>query len=141
MRQHGVVITLTLVLLVLLTDAVPARRAHASNPFLGDWKGAISFGGQDVEIALHFAVDSGGKISGTVDAPAQGLKAAPISDLVVEGQAIAFALVMPTSKSLFKGTLDPAGSSIAGTMSLDGMRATFSVTKQPASTASLFLAA
>lgn len=46
--------------------------AQDIKPFLGDWKGGLSLGGEDFEIVLHFVVDSEGNIKGMCDSPSQG---------------------------------------------------------------------
>ena len=58
--------------------------------FVGDWSGAISGDGQELEIVCHFKLDENGALVGTIDAPGQGAVDLAIADIVVEGKKISF---------------------------------------------------
>jgi hypothetical protein len=118
-------------LFAFLALAAMAQSA-AEKPFLGSWKGDISVMGQTLEIRLAFTVDEAKKLAGTFDSISQGAGGIKLTDIKVEGKTISFGLDPATvpGNATFKGTLDAAGTKIAGDFGQAGYTGTFSVEKE-----------
>ncbi len=104
--------------------------AQDAKPFVGDWKGAISVMGQELEIACHFTLDENGAMAGTFDSPLQGAYGLALGDIKIEGKKISFMILGVPGDPLFAGELDAAGTKIAGSFTQGGAAGTFSLEKE-----------
>jgi hypothetical protein len=105
--------------------------AQDGSPFLGDWKGNISIAGVVLEIELHFTLDKEKKLAGTIDVISQGGQGIALGDFKVDNRKISFTINDPGAPGDpgFSGTLDEAGTTLAGTFTQSGLEGTFSVKK------------
>ncbi len=108
--------------------------AHAQEVkvFVGDWAGAVSVSGMDIEIVCHFQLDADGKLAGTIDSPGQGAYGLKLANITVEGKKISFGIDDPNipGDPRLEGSLDDTGTKISGDFSQGGSQGTFELTKQ-----------
>ena len=128
-RAMAMVLILILGAMFVWAGSAAAQDAKA---FVGDWSGAISGDGQELEIVCHFKLDDNGALVGTIDAPGQGAVDLAIADIVVEGKKISFGVDDPSvgGDPLFEGTLGETGTKITGEFSQGGGTATFELVKR-----------
>ncbi len=111
-----------------------ATSAHAQEVkvFVGDWAGAVSVSGMDIEIVCHFQLDADGKLAGTIDSPSQGAFGLKLANITVEGKKISFGIDDPNvpGDPRLEGDLDDTGTKISGDFSQGGAQGTFELTKQ-----------
>ena len=86
----------------------------------GHWEGSIEVPGQPLAIVVDLAPKEGRPWVGTISIPAQNLKAFPLSDITVTGNAVAFAMKGVPGEPRFAGTLSADGKSISGDLSQGG---------------------
>lgn len=97
--------------LLLILVAVPIAAAQAP-PLLpgteqkpaGRWTGALEVPGQKLEMSILLKRQGAGW-EGSLDVPAQGIKEMPLSDLVIEGEALRFALEGIPGDPTYEGTI------------------------------------
>jgi hypothetical protein len=106
--------------------------AQDAKPFVGDWTGAVSLPGTEIDIVCHFQLDTNGNLTGTIDSPSQGAFGLKLGNIKVEGKKFSFGVDDPNvpGDPLLEGTLDEAGTKISGNFSQGGAQGTFEVTKQ-----------
>ncbi len=80
----------------------------------GHWEGTIKAAQMNVAIAVDLEKTTAGAFIGTFDNPSMNVHALPLSDVVVNGANVAFALKV-TGGGEFQGTLSADGNSISGT--------------------------
>jgi len=106
-------------LLVVLLAVFCAFPLFAQAPSLqslaGDWSGALSVAGTSLPLVLHLKLGSDGKLSATLDSPAQGSYGTPGSDAQLNGSTFSFAV--PTVHGSYSGTVSADGKTITGTWS------------------------
>lgn len=59
----------------------------AETSVVGSWQGVIDLPGQLLDVRIVFAGDADGRVSGTVDIPAQGAYALPLKDIELDDNA------------------------------------------------------
>lgn len=74
-----------------------------AQPFAGDWKGAISVQGMELELIFHIAEDNG-TYATTLDIPMQGAAGIPVEKTEVEGSKLT--LNMSALQARYEGTLN-----------------------------------
>ncbi len=84
--------------------------------FAGDWKGAISVQGIDLELVFHITEDNG-TYATTLDVPMQGAAGIPVEKTEVDGNKLS--LGMTALQATFEGTLN--AENIEGTFKQMGM--------------------
>jgi uncharacterized protein len=94
----------------------------------GHWEGAIKLPGVDLQIMLDFDRTSDGDWIGTVDIPMQGAKGLPLSDIVINGDRVDFAISGVPGTPLFKGRAN--GKKIEGDFSQNGQTFPFSIGRE-----------
>lgn len=109
-------------LLVVVFAFLFFNSVNAQTDLSGDWSGAISIAGMDLEIITHFKSD-GGALSGTIDIPEQSAYGLPLSNFVYNAPAFSFDLEIPNQTAKFKGSV--SGDSIAGSFSQAGLTGKF----------------
>ena len=119
-------------LAIFLCIGPASALTQEAKAFVGDWKGAVSVPGGEIEIVCHFQLDANGNLSGTIDSPSQGAFGLKLANIKVEGKKISFGVDdpnVPGDPSL-EGTLDDTGTKINGDFSQGGSQGTFELTKQ-----------
>jgi hypothetical protein len=118
--------------LVILLVGPAAAQTQEAKAFVGDWAGAVSIPGADIEIVCHFQLDTEGKLSGTIDSPTQGAFGLKLADIKVEGKKISFGIDDPNvpGDPRLDGTLNAEGTKISGDFSQGGGQGTFELTKK-----------
>jgi hypothetical protein len=86
----------------------------------GHWEGSIEVPAQPLMIAVDLAAKEAQRWVGTITIPAQNLKAFPLADITVTGNAVAFAMKGVPGEPRFAGTLSADGKSISGDLSQGG---------------------
>ena len=86
----------------------------------GHWEGSIAVPAQPLMITVDLAAKEAQRWVGTITIPAQNLKAFPLSDITVTGNAVAFAMKGVPGDPRFAGTLSADGKSISGDLSQGG---------------------
>ena len=101
-------------------------------PFIGDWSGAITGGGMELALILHFELNDAGELTGTCDSPDQQAFGLALAEIKVEGKKISFTIDDPgvPGEPLFSGTLDEAGTTMEGDFSQGGGEGTFKMEKE-----------
>ena len=119
------------VTLVLLSVATLAQ-TQAEKLFLGSWKGNLVIMGQTLEIRLAFTLDAAKKIQGTFDSITQGAVGLKLGSIAIEGKNLTCSIadLAAQGNPVFKGTLDAAGTKIAGDFTQAGYAGTFSLEKE-----------
>ena len=112
--------------MALLLASALALAAHgivAAQPATGPaghWEGSIEVPGQPLAIVVDLAAKEGQPWVGTIAIPAQNLKAFPLSDITVTGNALTFAMKGVPGDPRFAGTLSADGKSMSGDLSQGG---------------------
>jgi uncharacterized protein len=115
MTRHARVLALTMTMAVQSIAAAQSTTGPA-----GHWEGSIAVPGQPLAIVVDLALKEGQPWVGTISIPAQNLKAFPLSDITVAGNAVGFAMKGVPGDPRFAGTLAADGKSIAGELSQGG---------------------
>jgi hypothetical protein len=105
------------VLLLATTVSLPLPNGH--------WDGVVH-GPTDVVIAVDLTADADGRLAGTLDNVAQGIRFLPLSNVAVDGTAITFE-IEGSHGGTFRGTL--SGSSMKGTFSMQDAELPFELTR------------
>ncbi|MFZ2055522.1 MAG: hypothetical protein WAU81_15135 [Candidatus Aminicenantales bacterium] len=121
-----------LLVATLFLIGVTTAHAQEAKAFMGDWAGAVSVPGADIDIICHFQLDADGKLVGTIDSPSQGAYGLKLANIKVEGTKISFGVDDPNvpGDPRLEGTLDDTGTKISGDFSQGGSQGTFELTKQ-----------
>ncbi len=103
---------------LLLSIGLLAGAAAAQEPPLtGLWRGPVRLAdGTTVELLVTFTRDPAGTLTGTLDIPAQMSFALALTDLAVEGSALAFTVADLPGAPRFQALLAADGSRLSGTM-------------------------
>ncbi len=117
---------------VFLLIGAASAQAQEAKAFVGDWTGAVSVPGADIDVVCHFRLDADGNLIGTIDSPSQGVYDVKLANVAVEGKKISFGTDDPNipGDPRFEGTLDDGGVKISGGFSQGGVEGTFELTKQ-----------
>ncbi len=96
----------------------------------GHWEGQIQLPGATLAIKFDFEADEDVHWSGTIDIPAQGLRAFRLSDLKVGKTKISFKMPAIPGDPQFDGTLSADGEKIAGTFKQNGQQYPFEIVRK-----------
>jgi hypothetical protein len=120
------------ILAIFLCIAPASALAQEAKAFVGDWTGAVSVPGTEIDIVCHFQLDTNGNLAGTIDSPSQGAFGLRLANIKVEGKKISFGVDDPNvpGDPKLEGTLDDAGTKISGDFSQGGTQGTFELSKQ-----------
>ena len=84
----------------------------------------------EIEITLHFILDTDKKFAGTIDVPMQGAAGLPLADFKFEGKSLAFTINgIPGEPPVFKAAIDETGKKMTGALSQNGADGTFALTR------------
>lgn len=98
----------------------------------GRWDGAIDIPDISMEISVEFSLSEEGAWKGSISIPSQGVQDLPLSDIVIEGHDVAFAIPGIPGDPVFAGTISGDGKEITGTFSQSGMSFPFSLERRAA---------
>ena len=102
---------ISVVFLLLLAVFISA----AETPLLtGHWAGAIELPGSKLEIDCDFSVQPDGSWLGDISIPAQKAKDLSLAGIVLKNGEVTFAISGIPGEPVFKGSLSPDGTAIAG---------------------------
>lgn len=112
---------ITALALALLTAVTLAQ----ADP-LGAWRGVIGPDVIDLEIRVTITGDeAGSELEGTMDIPAQGMIGHPLAAVVLDGDALSFALPGIPGDPAFEGVID--GDTVTGTFTQGGQPLEFTL--------------
>lgn len=115
--------------LVAQQAAPPAQVAQPAATAAGLWGGLVKLPG-DRSLSFTVTLSGGpGAWSGTFSVPDQGMKDAPIADIVVEGRKVSFKVPAVPGGLSVEGTLSPDGRTMAGLASQAGNPMPFTLEK------------
>lgn len=106
-------------LLVLFGSVERASAGQATQGPSGHWVGSLE-AGQTIGMEIDLATKNGGAWYGTISIPTQGTRGLPLSDVVVKGNTITFAIKGAPGDPGYSGTLSADGKTITGTFSQGG---------------------
>ncbi len=118
--------------LITLTTALLLDAAFAQDALLGDWQGQIGPGSLNLGVVVHFTQD-GEAITGTIDIPAQGAEALPLTISEATDEGATFIIEGVPGEATFVGRLE--GDTLFGTFSQSGQELPFELTRQMADAA------
>ncbi|MGB8885824.1 MAG: serine hydrolase domain-containing protein [Candidatus Korobacteraceae bacterium] len=105
--------------LVVLITAFCGLPLFAQTPtpqtLAGDWSGALTVGSSSLPLVIHLRVEADGKLSATLDSPAQGGYGAAGSNVQLKGSTFSFDV--PAALGTYTGTVSADGKTISGTWS------------------------
>ena len=108
---RGIVVALLLLLVAACSSAPPPAGPAADgagvDALAGDWSGTVEPPGSPLEVGVRFTAEGG-----TLDVPAQGLRAVPLADVRVDGTAVSFRVPGVPGDASYAGTL--AGDRVTG---------------------------
>lgn len=87
---------------------------------VGTWAGELeALFGQRLPVFLHVRQDADGELSATVDSPSQNQRDVPVTQLEIDGRAVA--LEVERLGGSFAGTIDPESETASGTWRQHGL--------------------
>jgi pimeloyl-ACP methyl ester carboxylesterase len=113
--------------LVLTRGEIPAMPVVAGLD--GDWDGTLEVAGQRLRLAFHVNTTSEGTIA-TLDSIDQQANGIPVSAVKREGDKVSFEIKV--IQGGFEGALDPAGQTLTGRWTQQGIPAPFVLTRRAA---------
>lgn len=112
---------------------LPARVLLAQAPVdpSGHWEGSIRVPNMDVIIEIDLAKNATGQLAGTFAQPSEGVKALPLSSVVVDGRSLRLQLKTGSGGGTFSGIVSADGKSISGdfVMAEGGYNVPFTLTR------------
>jgi hypothetical protein len=115
----------TLILTCLL--CLPSTPAQNTAGASGHWQGSIQVPDKDLAIEVDLAQNPKGEWIGSIDIPPQHLKGFPLSDVVVKGNSVGFAMKNVPGDPKFDGKVSADGKTISGAFTQMGGDLTFSL--------------
>jgi hypothetical protein len=123
--KHTIAGAVLLAAVHLGASAVAAQTAAGP---AGHWEGAIQLPGQELAIAVDLFANKDQTWDGAISIPAQNVKAMPLVDVTVKGDAVGFAMQGVPGDPRFKGTLASDRKSMTGPFTQGGAELTFALT-------------
>ena len=115
---------------ILLTavhlGAAPVAAQTAAGP-AGHWEGAIHVPGQELAIAVDLFANQDQTWDGAISIPAQNVKAMPLAEVTVNGDAVGFAMKGVPGEPRFKGTMASDRKSMKGDFTQGAAQLTFAL--------------
>jgi len=107
--------------LVVAAIALGAPPAHAQSDeaAIGNWKGILAAGPQQLEMVFHVARGADGALTGTMDVPAQGLTGFALTTVTVSEGTVEMTFAVPGG-GRYVGSLNESGDAMSGTFSQAG---------------------
>jgi hypothetical protein len=98
---------------------LPGPSAPAAVVVAGSWNGRLELPGKPLDLGVTLT-GSLGSLTGTLDVPAQGIRALPLADVSADGGTVRFTVPDLPGDASFAGTLTADGSAIGGTFTQGG---------------------
>jgi hypothetical protein len=115
---------------ILLLASIPALACAAPSDIAGRWSGRVQVPGRVIPLVVDLAKDSAGAWIGSVTLPGYNVKGAPLGNIKVEGEGVAFetgdAIGGPDVPAAFTARLDARGT-MSGEMKQAGNAAPFAL--------------
>lgn len=115
--------------LLLFSIGLDGANAQETPSPEGHWEGAIQVPGGELGINVDLMVE-GGTWSGDISIPLQQTEDFPLSDVVVEGDRVSFAMAGVPGDPKFDGTISEDGLTISGSFTQSGQNLTFNLTRE-----------
>jgi hypothetical protein len=119
MARRSVLVLLAVLLTAACGVPAPGPGAPAAVDVAGAWSGRLDLPRMPLDLGVTLT-GSPGDLSGTLDVPAQGIRAMPLDDVVVDGGTVRFTVPDLSDDAAFAGTLAADGSAIGGTFTQGG---------------------
>ena len=117
-------------LLFALLLASPVTAWAAEHPAAGHWEGTITLPG--AELAVQVDLKNPSDVwQGTLDIPAQGVRAFKLGEITVQDSAVSFTMPNAPGNPVFDGTLGDDGETITGDFIQHGATLPFKVSRTP----------
>ncbi len=120
---------LSLTFAAALLSPSPATAGPRQDDPSGLWSGSMEVGGQTLEISVVLQATTDGGWTGLIDIPAQSLTGYPLTEVVVSGTAVSFAMAGVPGDPVFVGTWNAEDLTIAGNFEQAGQAFPFSLTR------------
>jgi len=89
-----------------------SAQAPTAQNLTGDWRGALGAGATSLPLVLHLTTAPDGKLSATLDSPAQGGYGIPGNNVQISGSNVSFEV--PSVHGSYTGTVSADGKAISG---------------------------
>jgi serine-type D-Ala-D-Ala carboxypeptidase/endopeptidase len=118
--------------LALLTLAFAAAAWSAQTPdILGDWRGVLLVGTDEIHLTLHISAGDNGIWKATMDSAEQGARGVPVTAITFENSTLNFTI--DSIHCTYTGSVKPDASAIEGTWN-QGQPMPLNFTRPPKST-------
>ncbi|MGH3962653.1 MAG: alpha/beta hydrolase family protein [Pseudonocardiaceae bacterium] len=118
----ALMVTVRLLVMLLIVTGCLAAPAPVVGGLAGDWHGRIEVPGLPLDVGVRFTEDSG-----TIDIPAQGITARPLSEVRQDGARVGFTISGVPGDVGFVGTVQ--GDTLAGDFTQAGQTVPFSLAR------------
>ena len=118
MALRPALVVLALLLVAACGAPVPGPSAPAALDVAGTWTGRLELPGMPMDVGVTLTGSPAD--AGTLDVPAQGIRAMPLADVSADGGTVRFAVPDLPGGASFAGTLAADGSAIGGTFTQGG---------------------
>ena len=110
---HRLVVAVVLLVCAGCGAPLPGPSAPAAVDIAGSWTGRVELPDRPLDLGLTLT-GALGSLSGTLDVPAQGIRATPLADVSADGGTVRFSVPDLPGSASFAGTLAADGSAIGG---------------------------
>ncbi|MEV6098804.1 alpha/beta fold hydrolase [Nocardia sp. NPDC051981] len=124
-RAWSLVPAVLLVIALALTGCSSSKQEAAPAGLTGDWHGSIEIPGHPLAVGVSFT--SGDQA--TIDIPAQGVEAAPLSGVKNDADGVAWTITKIPGNPSFQGKYDKGSESIQGKFSQSGQTFPLNLTR------------
>jgi uncharacterized protein len=118
MALRPALVVLALLLVAACGAPVPGPSAPAALDVAGTWTGRLELPGMPMDIGVILTGSPAD--AGSLDVPAQGIRAMPLADVSADGGMVRFTVPDLPGGASFAGTLAADGSAIGGTFTQGG---------------------
>lgn len=101
----------------------------------GHWAGSIVLPNASIEVRIELVAGAGDSWSGSIDMPAQGVRAFTLSAVKIDGASAGFAMAGVPGEPTFAGRLSADGTELAGEFTQGGARFPFALKRTEAARA------
>lgn len=103
-----------LILAVVLSSSVAAHAEDGDRWIVGHWQGSLDTGSQQLRILYHLSSDDHGRLTGTMDVPAQGAYGLEVGEIEVGERTVSMSFDVPGG-GRYQGRLDDSDHRVDGT--------------------------
>lgn len=119
-------------LAVVFLFTLTRLEAQPDDTAVGRWKGAIEVPNAPLEVIVSLEHAPGTAYTGTIDIPAQGIKALALKDVVVNGRSVGFVITSVPGEPTFAGTIATDGVTMSGDFRQGGATLPFTLRRETA---------